>query len=62
MLLGYLGPFSNQWKVQNLTTKRVVHSIHVDWNEESFGLDKALSADHLEATMEEAGVDSSNLN
>jgi hypothetical protein len=57
-MLGYRSPFSNQWKVEvQDSPRRVAHSIHVDWNELDHGLAKLLSADHLEAILEEAGFE-----
>ena len=61
VLLGYRSPFSNQWKVQLNDSKRIVFSIHVDWNEDSHGLDKVLSSDHLKAIMDEAGFEMAGL-
>ena len=55
-LLGYRSPISNQWKVLIMETKRTVFSIHVDWNEQDFGIQKMLSADHLEAILDDAGI------
>lgn len=61
LMLGYRSPFSNIWKVQvQDDQKRVLHSIHVDWNFESHGLSNALSVmskDHLDVLGQQWGID-----
>lgn len=58
IMLGYRSPFSNQWRVEvQSSPKRVTFSIHVDWDEDSHGMMNVLSDDHLEAIMDEAGID-----
>ena len=55
-MIGYRGAFSNQWKVLD-SAGRTKHSIHVDWNEQDFGIENMLSFDHLEAIAKEAGIE-----
>lgn len=61
IMLGYRSPFSNIWKVQAQDDqRRVLHSIHVDWDFEGHGLSNTLSAmskDHLDALGEQWGID-----
>lgn len=60
-MLGYRSPFSNTWNVQvQDDQKRVLHSIHVNWDFQSHGLSNALivmSKDHLEALGDQWGID-----
>ena len=61
VMLGYRSPWSNQWKVQTQDErKRILHSIHVDWDFGGHGLSNALtnlSRDHLDVLSEQWGVD-----
>lgn len=63
-MLGYRSPFSHMWKVQvQDDDKRVLYSIHVDWDTSSHGLHNALpnlSKDHLEALAEDWNIDLEN--
>ena len=56
--IGYRGPLSNQYKVITVEDKKVRHTIHVDWDLPSHGLENALSKEHLEAILEEADLGS----
>ncbi len=54
LMIGYRSPFSRQWKVElRDASKRILHSIHVDWNEDGHGLGNTLSSEDMEALVDE---------